>query len=86
MVMGEKRWLWLLEGKEKKAAANKQRKEFYNTEDGKSKKEYYADKARKKHLNLIRELKKIKTSRNDADLAKETIAKLMAMLQNCPQL
>ena len=42
-------------------------------------KEYYADKAREKH-DLIRQLKKIKTSSNDAELTKETIAKLMALI------
>ena len=51
-------------GKDKKAAANKK---------------YYADKAREKH-DLIRQLKKLKTSRNDAELTKETIAKLMDLL------
>ena len=66
-------------GKKQKAAANKKRKEFYKTEEGIAKKEYYADKARKKH-GLIRELKKMKCSRNDAELTKETIVKLMALL------
>ena len=66
-------------GKDKRAAANQKRKEFYQTEEGKSMKEYYADKARGKH-ELIRQLKKIKTNTNDAELTKETIAKLMALL------
>ena len=66
-------------GKEKKAAANKKRKEFYETEEGKTMKEFYADKARNKH-KLIRELRKLKTSTNQAELSKETIEKLMAML------
>ena len=42
-------------------------------------KEFYADKARNKH-KLIRELRKLKTSTNQAELSKETIEKLMAML------
>ena len=66
-------------GKDKKAAANKKRKEFYQTEEGEAMKEYYADKARQKH-ELIRQLKKIKISSNDAELTKETIAKLMTLL------
>ena len=66
-------------GKDKKAAANKKRKEFYQTEEGEAMKEYYADKAREKH-ELIRQLKKIKTSSNDAELTKETIAKLMTLI------
>ena len=66
-------------GKDKKAAANKKRKEFYETEEGIAKKKYYADKAREKY-DLIRQLKKLKTSRNDAELTKETIAKLMDLL------
>ena len=66
-------------GKDKKAAANKKRKEFYETKEGIAKKKYYADKAREKH-DLIRQLKKLKTSRNDAELTKETIAKLMDLL------
>ena len=52
-------------GKDKKAAETNKQKEFYQTEEGKAKKEYYAEKARQKH-DLIRELKKIKTSKNDA--------------------
>lgn len=66
-------------GKDKKAAANKKRKEFYQTEEGEAMKGYYADKARQKH-ELIRQLKKIKISSNDAELTKETIAKLMTLL------
>ena len=66
-------------GKEKRAAANKKRKEFYQTEKGKTVKEYYAEKARKKH-ELIRQLKMIKTNCNDAELTKETIAKLMTLI------
>ena len=39
----------------------------------------HADKARQKH-EIIRQLKKIKISSNDAELTKETIAKLMTLL------
>ena len=66
-------------GKEKRAAANKKRKEFYQTERGETIKEYYADKAKKKH-ELIKQLKMIKTNCNDAELTKETIAKLMTLI------
>ena len=64
-------------GKKKKAAANKRRSDFYKTEEGQAKKRYYAEKASKKH-ELIRLLTKYKTGgKNEAELTKETIARLM---------
>ena len=46
-------------GKEKKAAANKRRSDYYKTEEGQATKRYYAEKASKKH-ELIRLLKEYK--------------------------
>ena len=66
-------------GKDKKAAANKKRKEFYQTEEGQQIKKKYSEKNQKKH-NLIRELRKMKNCSNQAELSKENIARLMAML------
>ena len=66
-------------GKEKKAAANKKRKEYYETQEGKETKRKYAEKNRKKN-NLIRELRMMKKCGSEAELIKETIARLMQML------
>ena len=64
-------------GKKKKEAANKKRSEFYKTEEGQAVKRYYAEKASKKH-ELIRLLKEYKTGgKNEAELTKETIARLI---------
>ena len=64
-------------GKKKKIAANKRRSDFYKTEEGQAKKRYYAEKASKKH-ELIKLLTKYKTGgKNEAELTKETIARLM---------
>ena len=64
-------------GKEKKAAANKKRSDYYKTEEGQAKKRYYAEKAAKKH-ELIKLLKEYKyCGKNEAELTKETIARLM---------
>ena len=69
--------LSLAKGKEKKAAANKKRSDFYKTEEGQAVKRYYAEKASKKH-ELIRLLKEYKTGgKNEAELTKETIARLI---------
>ena len=48
---------WL--GKKKKEAANKKRKEYYETQEGKETKRKYAEKDRRKH-NLIQELRMMK--------------------------
>ena len=66
-------------GKDKKAAANKKRKEYYETPEGKQTKKYYAEKNRKKH-NLIREIRMMKKGGSEAELTKETIARLIAMI------
>ena len=66
-------------GKEKKASANKKRKEYYETQEGKETKKKYAEKNRKKN-NLIRELRMMKKCGSEAELIKETIARLMQML------
>ena len=66
-------------GKARKAAANKKRKEFYETEEGEQTKKWYREEARKKH-NLIRELRRLKNCSNEAELSKENIARLIAML------
>ena len=64
-------------GKKKKAAANKRRSDFYKTEEGQAKKRYYAEKASKKH-ELIRLLTEYKTGgKNEAELTKETIARMI---------
>ena len=64
-------------GKEKKAAANNRRSDYYKTEEGQATKRYYAEKATKKH-ELIRLLKEYKTDgKNEAKLTKETITRLM---------
>ena len=59
--------------------ANKKRKEYYETPEGKQTKKYYAEKNRKKN-NLIRELRMMKNCGSEAELIKETIARLMQML------
>ena len=67
-------------GKQKKAAANKKRKEYYETEEGKQTKNKYREIAKQKN-NLIKELKRIKMGRrSQAELCKETIAKLSNMI------
>merc|ERR1712030_32439 len=66
-------------GKEKKAAAKKKRKEYYLTQEGKETKKKYAEKNTKKN-NLIRELRMMKTCGSEAELTKETIARLMQVL------
>ena len=66
-------------GKQKKAAANKKRKEYYEMEEGKQTKNKYREKAKQKN-NLIKELKRIKNCGSQAELSKETIAKLLEML------
>ena len=64
----------------KKAAVNKRRSDYYKTEEGQATKRYYAEKASKKH-ELIRLLKEYKTDgKNEAELTKETITRLM---ENC---
>ena len=55
------------------------RKEYYETEEGKETKKKYAEKNRKKN-NLIRELRMLKNCGSEAELTKETIARLMQML------
>ena len=66
-------------GKQKKAAANKKRKEFYETEEGMEIKKKYSEKAKQKN-ELIEELRRMKNCGTEAELAKETIAKLLKML------
>ena len=66
-------------GKEKQAAANKKRKDYYETEEGKETKKKYAEKNRKKN-DLIRELRMMKNCGSEAELTKETIARLIAMI------
>ena len=68
-------------GKEKlkKAAANKKRKEFYETEEGMEIKKKYSEKAKQKN-KLIEELRRMKNCGTQAELSKETIAKLLNML------
>ena len=64
-------------GKKKRAEANQKRRNFYKTEEGQAKKRYYAEKASKKH-ELIRLLKEYKTlNKNEAELTKETIERLI---------
>ena len=69
-------------GKQKKAPANKKRKEYYEKEEGKQTKNMYCEKAKQKNI-LIKELRRIKKCRSQADLSKETIAKLINMLSYC---
>ena len=65
-------------GKNKKAVANQRRSDFYKTEEGQAIKRHYAEKAAKKH-ELIRILTEYKTGgKNEAELTKETIARLIA--------
>ena len=65
-------------GKNKKAIANQRRSDFYKTEEGQAIKRHYAEKAAKKH-ELIRILTEYKTGgKNEAELTKETIARLIA--------
>ena len=66
-------------GKEKKASANKKRKEYYKTQEGKEMKKYYANENKKKH-DLIREVRRLKKGGTLAELSKETIARLIAMM------
>ena len=66
-------------GKQEKVAANQKRREFYKTPEGIAKKEHYAEKASKKH-QLIPLLMEYKSSKNQAELTKESIAKLMELL------
>ena len=66
-------------GKQKKAAANKKRKEFYETEEGMEIKKKYSEKAKQKN-KLIEELRRMKNCGTQAELSKETIAKLLNML------
>ena len=64
-------------GKKKRAEANQKRRNFYKTEEGQAKKRYYPEKASKKH-ELIRLLKEYKTlNKNEAELTKETIERLI---------
>ena len=65
-------------GKNNKAVANQRRSDFYKTEEGQAIKRQYAEKAAKKH-ELIRILTEYKTGgKNEAELTKETIARLIA--------
>ena len=58
-------------------ASQKKRRNFYKTEEGQAKKRYYAEKASKKP-ELIRLLKEYKTlNKNEAELTKETIERLI---------
>ena len=66
-------------GKQKKKAANKKRKEFYETEKGMDIKKKYSEKAKQKN-KLIEELRRMKNCKTQAELSKETIAKLLNML------
>jgi hypothetical protein len=67
-------------GKEKKEAANKKRREFYETERGQEIKKMYKEKAKEKN-RLIEALKRLKgCNNNQASLTRETIAKLMDLL------
>ena len=65
--------------KQKNAAATKKRKEYYETEEGKQTKKKYREKAKQKN-NLIKELRRIKNCGSQAELSKETIAKLIDTL------
>ena len=65
--------------KEKKAAANKKRKEYYETEEGKEKKKYYREKNKEKY-DLIKKVREMKKGGNLAELSKETIARLIALI------
>ena len=61
----------------KKVAANKKRKAYFETEEGKAKKKSKADKDRKVH-KIIREITSLKKGGNE--LTKEAIIRLVNMM------
>ena len=64
-------------GMKKKEEANKKRRDFYKTEEWFAKKKHHAEKASKKQ-ELIKILKEYKTGgKNEAELTKETIARMI---------
>ena len=64
-------------GKAKKAAANADRKAYYETEEGKTKKKKKADEARENH-KMIRDMKRLKKSGKKP--TKEEIIRLISMM------
>ena len=67
-------------GKEKKAAANKKRKDFYKTERGQEIKNIYKEKAQTRKT-LIKTVNALKTGSNLAEMEKEIIINLIKRLR-----
>ena len=67
-------------GKEKKAAANKKRKDFYKTERGQEIKNNYKEKAQTRKT-LIKTVNALKTGSNLAEMEKEMIINLIKRLR-----
>ena len=67
-------------GKEKKAADNKERKDFYKTELGQEIKDNYKEKAQTRKT-LIKTVNALKTGSNLAEMEKEMIINLIKRLR-----
>ena len=67
-------------GREKKEAANKQRRDFYNTERGQDIKKMYKDRAQNKK-DIIKLVMELKAGNNLAEMEKETILNLLKRMK-----
>ena len=67
-------------GKKKKDAANKKRREFYNTERGQEIKNMYKDRAQTRK-ELIEKVMQLQTGSNLAEMEKESILDLLKRMK-----
>ena len=67
-------------GREKKAAANQKRRDFYKTEQGQDIKKMYKDRAQNKK-DIIKLVMDLKTGNNLAEMEKETILDLLKRMK-----
>ena len=67
-------------GREKKAAANQKRRDFYKTEQGQDIKKMYKDRAQNKK-DIIKLVMDLKTGNNLAEMEKETILNLLKRMK-----